>query len=155
MTSSSFSDLLLFFIFSHTYFSTSFSFLTYCYIMSVRPIMLLIIYFNCIVTGQTPMEYVYILLEMVRASAVFVVVDSCLRGMISRDTLHCSILSTLSVLWGRSWLLYSVPLLFGYWSTFVTNIFGVRDLLYHGAYVFFDFLFLLKKHEPHQLSNEC
>jgi hypothetical protein len=33
------------------------------------------------------MEHVYILFEMVRASAVFVVADGELKGMISRDRL--------------------------------------------------------------------
>ena len=39
------------------------------------------------------MEHVYILFEMVRASAVFVVADGCLRGMISRDRLLDSLKS--------------------------------------------------------------
>lgn len=39
------------------------------------------------VAQQAPMEHVYVLFEMVRAPAIFVVHDGGLRGMISRERL--------------------------------------------------------------------
>lgn len=46
------------------------------------------------VTENTPMEQVYVLFEMVRATVVFVVSDGGLKGMISRQRLLESLKSS-------------------------------------------------------------